>query len=148
MSTFTSPAAASAGITYADHLGHLLIIEVLRYEPTVATSLGDKDAIGATVHDVDLGTTAEDALLFPKVLVASLKNRVGQTVLATLTQGVAKPGQSAPWTLTDATGDPAAVKRATDFLDAYKSGGLAAPEPAVDAATAAALKLLEDQGLA
>lgn len=50
MSTFTSPAAASAGITYADHLGHLLIIEVLRYEPTVATSLGDKDAIGATVH--------------------------------------------------------------------------------------------------
>ena len=47
---------------------------------------------------------------------------------ATLTQGVAKPGQSALWTLTDATGDPAAVKRATDFLDAYKSGGLAAPE--------------------
>ena len=92
------------------------------------------------------GTTAEDALLFPQ----SPRRIVEEPCRADRPRdphpGVAKPGQSAPWTLTDATGDPAAVKRATDFLDAYKSGGLAAPEPAVDAATAAALKLLKDQG--
>ncbi len=134
MSPFAAPAQAS-GFTPADHLGHLLIIDVHGYEPSIQTSLGDKDAVSATVHDVDTGETAEDALIFPKVLVSSLKGRIGQTVLAVLTQGVAKPGQSAPWTLADATGDPAQVKRATDFLDAYKAGALAAPDnpaPPVD----------------
>ena len=136
MSTFTSPQphpqASPTPTTRAPP-----IIEVLRYmsRPSRPARRQGRDRRDRPRRRP--GTTAEDALLFPKVLVASLKNRVGQTVLATLTQGVAKPGQSAPWTLTDATGDPAAVKRATDF-DAYKSGGLAAPEPAVDAATAAA----------
>lgn len=157
MSMFTAPAQAS-GFTPADHLGHLLIIEVAGYEPSIQTSLGDKDAVSATIHDVDTGETSEDALIFPKVLVSSLKARIGQTVLATLTQGQAKPGQSAPWTLTDATGDPAAVARATAFLDAHKAGQYAAPAPAAAApvaapapdadALAAARALLASQGLA
>ncbi len=141
MSTPFSAPAASAGFTPADHLGHLLIVEVGGYEPSIQTSLGDKDAVSATIHDVDTGTTAEDALIFPKVLVSSLKSRIGQTVLATLTQGQAKPGQSAPWTLTDATGDAAAVARATAFLDAYKSGQYAAPAPAAAPAAAPAVDL-------
>lgn len=129
---FAAP-AQSTGWTPADHLGHLLIIDVAAYEPSIQTSLGDKDAVSATIHDVDTGETAEEALIFPKVLVSSLKGRVGQTVLATLTQGTAKPGQSAPWTLTDATGDPAQVARATAFLDAYKAGQYAAPAEPVAA---------------
>ena len=152
MSMFTSPSQA-AGFTPADHLGHLLIIQVTEYVPTVQTSLGEKDAISATIHDVDTGDTAEDALIFPKVLVSSLRNRVGQTVLATLTQGQAKPGQSAPWTLTDATGDPAAVAKATKFMEAYQSGQYAAPEQSAAPAgespeVAAARALLAQKGLA
>lgn len=151
MSMFTSPSQA-AGFTPADHLGHLLIIQVTEYVPTVQTSLGEKDAISATIHDVDTGDTAEDALIFPKVLVSSLRNRVGQTVLATLTQGQAKPGQSAPWTLTDATGDPAAVAKATKFMEAYQSGQYAAPEQSAAPAgespeVAAARALLAQKGL-
>lgn len=148
MTTFTPPATSSDWAA-RDAIGHLCIFEPVAYETGIPTPYkNDADAVRCIVHDVDAGTTSEDALIFQGGLIGALKNRVGQTVLATVTQGVAKPGQSAPWTLTDATGDPAAVKRATDFLDAYKSGGLAAPEPAVDAATAAALKLLKDQGLA
>lgn len=64
MSPFAPPAQAS-GFTPADHLGHLLIIDVLRYEPSIITSLGEKDAVAATIHDVDTGETAEDALVFP-----------------------------------------------------------------------------------
>lgn len=151
MSMFTSPSQA-AGFTPADHLGHLLIIQVTEYVPTVQTSLGEKDAISATIHDVDTGDTFEDALIFPKVLVSSLRNRVGQTVLATLTQGQAKPGQSAPWTLTDATGDPAAVAKATRFMEAYQSGQYAAPEQSAAPAgespeVAAARALLAQKGL-
>lgn len=151
MSMFTSPSQV-AGFTPADHLGHLLIIQVTEYVPTVQTSLGEKDAISATIHDVDTGDTAEDALIFPKVLVSSLRNRVGQTVLATLTQGQAKPGQSAPWTLTDATGDPAAVAKATKFMEAYQSGQYAAPEQSAAPAgespeVAAARALLAQKGL-
>lgn len=140
MSMFAAPAQA-AGFTPADHLGHLLIIEVTGYEPHVQTSLGDKHAVSATIHDVDTGDTAEDALIFPKVLVASLKSRIGQTVLATLTQGVAKPGQSAPWTLTDASADQGAVARATAFLDAYKAGQYAAPDTAPAPAATPAVDL-------
>ena len=133
MSPFTAPAQAS-GFTPADHLGHLLIVEVKGHEVGIQTAFGDTDAVSATIHDVDTGETAEDALVFPKVLVSSLKTRIGQTVLATLTQGQAKPGQSAPWTLTDATADPVKVAKATAFLDAYKSGQYAAPAPAAPVA--------------
>ena len=137
MSMFTPP-AQSSGFTPADHLGHLLIIEVASYEAKIVTSLGEKDAVSATIHDVDAGETAEDALIFPKVLVGSLKGRIGQTVLATLTQGQAKPGQSAPWTLTDATGDANAVAKATAFLEQYKAGQYAAPAEAAQVAAAPA----------
>jgi hypothetical protein len=129
MSTFAAPAAA-AGFTPAEHLGHLLIIEVTSHEQGIVTAFGTTDAISATIHDVDLGTTAEDTLVFPKVLVSALKGRIGQTVLGTLGQGQAKPGQSAPWVLADATADQAAVTRATAFLDAYKAGQYAAPTAA------------------
>ena len=143
MSTFTSPqphprASPTPTTRAPPHHRSTALRADRRDQP------GDKDAIGATVHDVDPGPP-------PRMRCCSQSPRriVEEPCRADRPRdphpGVAKPGQSAPWTLTDATGDPAAVKRATDFLDAYKSGGLAAPEPAVDAATAAALKLLKDQ---
>jgi hypothetical protein len=155
VTTFTAP-ASSSGFTPADHHTHLLVIEAESYETGIVTSLGEKDAVKATIHDIDLGETSEDALVFPKVLIGALRSRIGQTVLARLGQGIAKPGQSAPWVLEDATGDPAAVAKATAYLDARKAGQYAppavetpAPAPApVSDELAAARALLAENGLA
>lgn len=164
MTEFASPGAAGGQFNVADHNGHLLVVEVESYEQGVVTSLGEKDAVKATVHDVDAQTTTEDALIFPKVLVGSLKGRVGQKVLGTLGQGVAKPGQNAPWVINDASGDAAAAARATAYLAAYAAGQFAAPAETAPAAPAAptaapqvdltdpnvlaALQALQAQGLA
>ena len=127
MSEFAAP-AASGGIDMSDHLGHLVVVEVHSYETGIITANGERDAVRVTFHDVDQQQTSEDVLLFPKVLVSSLKPRVGQKVLGRIGQGVAKPGQNPPWTIEDASADPAAAKKATDYLAAYAAGQFAAPE--------------------
>lgn len=136
MTEFAAPAASGGSFNISEHNGHLVVVEVLSYQTGIVTTLGEKDAISATIHDIDAQVTIEDALIFPKVLVGSLKSRVGQKVLATVGQGVAKPGQNAPWVLNDASGDPAAAARATAYLAAYAAGQFAAP--AAEAAAAAA----------
>ena len=93
----------------------------------MGTSLGDRDAIRATVHDVTAEHTYEDTLIFPKVLIGSLKSRIGQKVLGTIGQGVAKPGQNAPWIIQDASGDAAAASKAVAYLEKWKAGEFTAP---------------------
>lgn len=137
MSEFAAP-GSSGGFSVADADGHLVVIEVAGHETGIVTANGERDAIRATVHDVDAGETVEDALIFPKVMVGSLKGRVGQKVLARIGQGVAKPGQNPPWILQDASGDAAAVKAASDHLARYKAGAFSAPEQPAAAAPAAA----------
>jgi hypothetical protein len=127
MNEFVAPGTAGDGWVAKDSLGHLLVIEVHSLETGIVTSLGERDAISATIHDIDDQTTYEDALIFPKVLIGSLKNRVGQKVLGTVGQGVAKPGQNPPYVLNDASGDPAAAQRALAYLQAYNTGQFAAP---------------------
>lgn len=123
---FAAPAEVS-GFDYDAAKGHLLVIVVKGLEEKVKTTFGDNDAIRADIHDISAKESVEDALIFPKVLVSSLKNRVGQKVLAKLGQGVAKPGQSAPWVLEDATGNPKAVAAAKDYLSSTKPAAKAAP---------------------
>lgn len=136
--SFAAP-ATGGGWTPADANGHLLVIEPSAHETGIHTSFGEKDAIRATVHDIDTGETVEDALIFPGGLIGALKPRVGQQVLARLSQGVAKPGQAPPWTLIDASADAAAVSRATAYLTAYQAGNYAAPAaPTAPVAAAAA----------
>lgn len=106
MSMFASPSAPSGGITWADHRGALLLVEPLSFEAGIATSFGTTDAVRANVHVIDgpgAGESFDDTLIFPKLLVSQTKNNVGQKVLGRLTQGQAKPGQSAPWLLEAAT---------------------------------------------
>lgn len=134
MSMFTSPGAAGGGWTVADADGHLVVIDVHSLERDIPTSLGDRDAIKATVHDITAGETFDDTLIFPKVLIGSLKTRIGQKVLGTIGQGVAKPGQNAPWVLFDASGDPAAVDQATAYLTGQVATTLTAADPAPAAA--------------
>ncbi len=130
MSMFASPGAASGGWAVADAENHLVVIDVHSHESGIVTSLGEKDAIKATVHDITDQETYEDTLIFPKVLVGSLKGRIGQKVLGTLGKGVAKPGQNAPWVLFDAAGDPAAVDQATKYLTGQVAATITSPEPA------------------
>lgn len=107
MSTpFAAPAAPGEGITWSELNGSLLLIDVLGVETGINTSLGAKDAVRANVAVLDgaqAGTEYPDALIFPKVLGSQLRARVGQKVLGRLGQGQAKPGQSAPWLLSEAT---------------------------------------------
>jgi hypothetical protein len=153
---FAAPGAAGDGFSVADANGHLVVIEVHSLETGVVTSLGERDAISATVHDVDAEHTYEDCLIFPKVMIGSLKSRVGQRVLGTIGQGVAKPGQNPPWIIQDASGDQTQAAKAVAYLEKWKAGEFTAPEPAAPAVTqvdltdpkvVAALAALQAQGL-
>lgn len=104
-SPFATPASAS-GIDYKDLNGSLLLVEPTAFESGINTSLGVKDAVRGNITVLDgtnAGTVHEDVLIFPRVLIGQLRTRVGQKVLGRLGQGVAKPGQSAPWMLQEAT---------------------------------------------
>lgn len=103
---FAAPAAPSGGIELKEHLGSLLLVEVLAQEHGVNTAHGPADPVRANIAVIEgtkAGETYDDALLFPKVLISQLKGQVGQKVLGRLGQGTAKPGQSAPWVLNEAT---------------------------------------------
>jgi hypothetical protein len=102
---FASPGSTS-GVDYAELNGSLLLIEPASLESGVKTSLGDKDAVRADITVLDgpnAGTQHTDTLIFPRVLIGQLRSRIGQKVLGRLGQGVARPGQNAPWLLNEAT---------------------------------------------
>ena len=131
MSMFTAPAAGGGSdVRPADLEGHLLNVEPLEYCESIPTSMGDKDAVRVTLHDVTDSATFNDVLWFPKVLVGSLKGRIGQKVLGVLGKGTAKPGQSAPWILIDASTEADAVTAATAYLNSV-AGAQFASDPEI-----------------
>jgi hypothetical protein len=138
-SPFAAPATAGETFKPKDAKGHLLILKPLDYRTGITTTFGDSDAISVNVVDLDDHdpTTAEvgrvylGALWFSGVLVGSLKSQIGSVILARMGQGTAKAGQSAPWILEDATQDPAAVARATEWMRGHPGAldGLTSPAP-------------------
>lgn len=138
---FAAPASGATGATLNDMNGHLLVIEPLDYKADIATSLGSRDAVSAVIHDITSSETHEDFLIFAKVLVGSLKTRIGQRVLGTLTKGQAKPGQQAPWILQDMSSDPGAVNDATRYLTDRTSHTLTTPATDMAATAAAGVEL-------
>jgi hypothetical protein len=129
---FTAPGASSSSdVKPADLEGHLLVVEPLEYVESIPTSMGEKDAVRVNVHDISDQMSYEDILWFPRVLVGSLKGRIGQKVLAVLGKGTAKPGQSAPWLLIDATTQGDAVQAATAYMNGLIAAGFTTAEPAV-----------------
>lgn len=119
-SPFNKP-APSDGIKWAPLNGALLIIEPLSVETDIKTVHGSASAVKANVSVVDgelAGTVYAETLVFPKVIQSAIKGSIGTLVLGRLWQGTAKPGQSAPWILDDATGNAADVKAAEAFLSA------------------------------
>lgn len=130
MSTFATPAAPGAGISLADHVGALLLIDVIGVETGIKTVHGDSDAIKANVNVLEgTGSPADydETLIFPKVLQSQLRKSVGQKVLGRLGQGVAKPGQSAPWVLNEATAEDIAKAEAWVAKNAPAVTSAAAP---------------------
>jgi hypothetical protein len=147
---FSSPASGGEGLSAAELNGHLLVVEPVAYETGVTTVHGPKDAVRCTVHDITDQRTVEGCLWFGGYLVGSLKGRIGQRVLAVMGQGSAKPGQSAPWVLTDASGVPEAVQAATAYLTGQVAASMAPAAPKADPqadALAAALGNLTAAGL-
>ena len=115
MSSFVAPSAPGDGIKWVDHLGSLLLIDVLGVEADIKTVHGLSTAVRANVAVVDgnkEGETYDDTLIFPKILASQTKNNVGSKVLGRLSQGNAKAGQSAPWILAEATPDDIAKAEA------------------------------------
>lgn len=133
MSEFVSAAPPSGGITWADHKGALLILEPVSLETGIQTSFGAADAVKAHITIITGPDTSEDypeALVFPKLLASQLKGQIGKKVVGRLGQGAAKPGQSAPWLLEEASAED--IEKAKNFL-ASRSVTSAAPAPSSQA---------------
>lgn len=123
---FATPGSTS-GVDYKALNGRLLLIMPTSLESDVKTSLGDKDAVRADIVVLDgpeAGEEYNDTLVFPRVLIGQLRSRVGEKVLGRLGQGQARPGQNAPWLLTEATD----ADKQTGL--AYLAGKLATPATA------------------
>ena len=103
------------------------MVEPREYIQSMATAMGSSDAVRCTIHDITDSTTYDEVLWFSSVLVGSLKSRIGAKVLGIMGKGVAKPGQTAPWLLNDASADPGSVADAKRYLAAAPAA------PAVDA---------------
>jgi hypothetical protein len=135
---FSAPAAGSV-LKPAEVEGHLLVVEPTEYIENMSTQMGNSDAVRCTVHDITTSETHEEVLWFSTVLVGSLRSRIGSKVLGMMGKGVAKPGQTAPWLLQDASGEPAAVQAAKTYLESRTPAPAA--NPPVDDLAAALNKL-------
>ena len=144
---FTAPSTGGGSLKPADVEGHLLVVEPQEYVASIATSFGEKDAVRVNVHDISAQETHENVLLFGTALIGSLKGQIGKRVLGVMGKGTAKAGQSAPWVLVDASGNPDAVKAATAYLTGQVAATIAAPAAAQDDALTAALGNLAAAGV-
>lgn len=134
---FAAPAPPGSGIKWDELAGRLLLIEPSAVKTDIKTAYGDSDAVVADIAILDgdaKGDTYPEALVFPKVLQGQLKSKLGEKVLGRLGQGTAKPGQSAPWLLEEATADDYEV--GTRYLEYRSKNEIAKPaeaEPKADA---------------
>jgi hypothetical protein len=130
MSEIVSAAPPSGGITWADLKGSLLIIEPLSVESGIKTAFGDADAVKAHVTVLTGPDTYDDyaeALVFPKLLASQLRGQIGRKVVGRLGTGMAKPGQSAPWLLEEASAED--LQKAKDHIEKSKPTVTSASPP-------------------
>ena len=131
--TFSAPSMNESGPKVADLAGQLLIITPTDYKTGIKTIHGDAEAVEVSLVNLDTNKTYDSVLFFNVALRSSLKQKIGQKVLARIGQGTAKPGKSAPWILLDATTDAASLAKANAYLATASP-----PAPAVAAAVPAA----------
>lgn len=113
---FQQPSAGGDQVKVNELIGSLALIYVHEFRQGISTVNGPSDAVTVDLHVLQgpkAGESYENTLIFQKVLIGSLKGAVGgEPVLARIGQGVAKPGQSAPYVLQPHTASDAAVATA------------------------------------
>ena len=132
--TFSAPSMNENGPKVADLAGKLLIITPTDYKTGIKTIHGDAEAVEVSLVNLDDNKNYDGVLFFNVALRNSLKQKIGQKVLARIGQGTAKPGKSAPWILLDATSDAAALAKANAYLSVAPVATATATAPAVPAA--------------
>jgi len=132
--TFSAPSMNENGPKVADLAGKLLIITPTDYKTGIKTIHGDAEAVEVSLVNLDDNKNYDGVLFFNVALRNSLKQKIGQKVLARIGQGTAKPGKSAPWILLDATTDAAALAKANAYLSVAPVATAPAAAPALPAA--------------
>jgi hypothetical protein len=126
-------------VKVAELTGSLVLIWALELREDVPTAYGPSDAIAVNIHVLDGGKGGEkfeNTLLFQKALIGSLRSAIGgEPVLGRVGQGVAKPGQSAPYILQPFTDADAAL--ATGYIQRMAKPFQAPANPTAAAPAAA-----------
>jgi hypothetical protein len=124
---FAQPSSGSDTVKPADLLGHLLLVTPLEFKESITTAFGESSAIAVDLVDLDTTEEFHDVLFFGRGLIANLKSNIGAQVLGRMAQGIARPGQSAPWVLEAAT--DADTQKAIAYVQAKATGNIASPAP-------------------
>ena len=83
--------------------GSVVVMVAEEYVASIDTQNGNTDAIRVTIHDITGSKTYKDQLVFARVIVNGLKEKIGAPVLGVVSKGTAKAGKSSPWVLVTAT---------------------------------------------
>jgi hypothetical protein len=109
----------------------------LEFKESITTAFGESSAIAVDLVDLDTSEEFHDVLFFGRGLIANLKSNIGAQVLGRMAQGIARPGQSAPWVLEAAT--DADTQKAVAYVQAKATGNISAPAPTPAPATTPAV---------
>jgi hypothetical protein len=109
----------------------------LEFKESITTAFGESSAIAVDLVDLDTTEEFHDVLFFGRGLIANLKSNIGAQVLGRMAQGIARPGQSAPWVLEAAT--DADTQKAIAYVQAKATGNIASPAPTPAPATTPAV---------
>lgn len=135
MGNYATPGAPADPVNWQELFGSLLLVKPLSVETGIQTVHGAASAVRANMTVLDgahKGREFTDALVFPRMMQAQLKGRINQLVLGRLSQGQAKPGQTAPWVLDAATPQDeqvadAHLRNATPQVQSVAAPGAQAP---------------------
>jgi hypothetical protein len=90
-------------VSLRDLEGSVVVMIAEEYIASLETANGVTDCVKCKIHDITSSKTYEDQLIFARVIVNGLKDKIGSPVLGVVSKGAAKPGKSSPWVLTTAT---------------------------------------------
>ncbi len=114
-----------------DHKGELVVFWPIEFEADFNTINGLADIIYANVLVADgehAGEFFENSMIFGKVIVPSLKPKIGKQVLGRIGQGAKQPGKSPAWIIQPYTDEDVDV--ALEAIRAHKAGEFEAPAEA------------------
>ena len=90
-------------VSLRDLEGSVVVLIAEEYIASLETANGVTDCVKCKIHDITSSKTYEDQLIFARVIVNGLKDKIGSPVLGVVSKGAAKAGKSAPWVLMTAT---------------------------------------------